>query len=115
MLENPTVVFGLIGGLGALVGDLFIFNFLRHSFADEISKFRKEKIVLYINRKVPNLFKKYLVPVFAGFIIASPLPDEIGVALLAASRTISTKIFSLLSYALNTAGIFVILVIGNMI
>ena len=106
---------GIIGGLGALIGDLFIFNFIRHSFADEISKFGKEKIILYIRNKTPNPFKKYLVPVFAGFIIASPLPDEIGVALLAASRTISVKIFSLLSYALNTAGIFVILVIGNMI
>ena len=106
---------GIIGGLGALIGDLFIFNFIRHSFADEISKFRKEKIVLYLSNKMPNLFKKYLVPVFAGFIIASPLPDEVGVALLAASGTISTKIFSLLSYALNTAGIFAILTIGKLV
>ena len=94
---------------------MFIFNFIRYSFADEIYKLSKEKIILYINHKTPSLFKKYLIPVIAGFIIASPLPDEIGVSLLAASKTISMKIFSVVSYALNTAGIFVILGIGTLI
>ena len=98
-----------------MVGDLIIFNFVRYSLDDEIKKLSKEKIVSYINHKTPNLFKKYLIPVIAGFIIASPLPDEIGVSLLAASMTISTKIFSIISYVLNTAGIFVILIIGNII
>ena len=105
---------GLIGGLGALVGDLIVFIFIRHSFRDEIKKLSKERIVLYINHKTPNLFKKYLLPLIAGFIIASPLPDEIGVSLLAAYKTFSIKIFSIISYLLNTAGIFAILFIGNM-
>ena len=105
---------GLIGGLGALVGDLIVFIFIRYSFRDEIKKLSKERIVLYINNKTPNPFKKYLLPLIAGFIIASPLPDEIGVSLLAAYKTFSIKIFSIISYLLNTAGIFVILFIGNM-
>ena len=49
----------------------------------------------------------------AGFIIASPLPDEIGVTMIAASKSISAKVFSVISYVLNTAGIFVILMIGG--
>src|SRR3989344_4718737 len=102
----------LIGGLGALVGDFFIFSFIRHSFADEVKRFSREKIVRYFNGKFPHTFKKYLLPVVAGFVIASPLPDEIGVTILAASKIISIKIFSIISYLLNTAGIFVILVIG---
>ncbi|MBS3104646.1 hypothetical protein J4234_00140 [Candidatus Woesearchaeota archaeon] len=103
----------LIGGLGSLVGDLFIFSFIRSSFIDEIRKLSRENAVLYINHKTPNIFKKYLLPVVAGFIIASPLPDEIGVSLLAVSKNISMKIFSAISYMLNTAGIFVILMIGS--
>lgn len=106
---------GFIAGLGALVGDLLIFKFIRYSFADEIEKISKEKALNHFNNKIPNLLKKYFVPVLAGFIIASPLPDEIGVSLLAASRSISTKFFSVLSYILNTAGIFVILLIGRTI
>ena len=113
--EQNILLAGFIGGFGALIGDLIIFNFIRHSLDDEIKKLSREKIVLYINHKTPNLFKKYLVPVLAGFIIASPLPDEIGVSLLAASRTISIKTFSVISYILNTAGIFAILFIGNII
>ena len=78
-----------------------------------ILKLSKEKIVLYVKHKTPNLFKKYLIAVIAGFIIASPLPDEIGVSLLAASRIISMKVVSAISYLLNTAGSFVILFIGQ--
>lgn len=105
----------LVGGVGALIGDLFIFSFIRQSFADEIKKLSKERIVHYFSNKVPGLIKKYTLPVAAGFIIASPLPDEIGVSMLAASTVISTKIFMLISYLLNTTGIFIIYLIGNFI
>ena len=103
----------LIGGLGALISDLFIFTFIRLSFVNEIRKLSKEKIVRYFNGRLPGRLKEYLLPVVAGFIIASPLPDEIGVAMLAASKVISTKIFSVVSYALNTIGIFAVLFIGK--
>lgn len=105
----------LIGGLGALISDLFIFSFIRSSFLDEIRKLSREKVVRYFNGKSPSFVKEYFLPVVAGFIIASPLPDEIGVAMLAASRMISTKIFAVISYLLNTAGIFVILYLGKII
>ncbi len=115
ILSNEQNIFftGFIAGLGALVSDLIIFKFIRYSFADEIRKLSQEKAINRINNEIPTLFKKYFVPVLAGFIIAAPLPDEIGVSLLATSRTISTKFFTILSYALNTTGIFVILLIGS--
>lgn len=105
----------LIGGVGALVGDLFIFSFIRQSFADEIRRLSREKIVAYFHHNIPGFLKKYMLPVVAGFIIASPLPDEIGVTMLAASKVISTKIFAIVSYLLNTAGIMAIYFIGNAI
>jgi uncharacterized membrane protein YdjX (TVP38/TMEM64 family) len=45
----------------------------------------------------------------AGFFIASPLPDEIGVSLLAGFTRIEEKKFALVSFALNTLGIIVLL------
>jgi len=113
--EQNILFAGFIAGFGALIGDLIIFKFIRYSFADEIEKISQEKAINHLNNKIPTLLKKYFVPILAGFIIASPLPDEIGVSLLAASRSISTKLFSALSYILNTAGIFVILLIGSTI
>ena len=103
----------LIGGLGALISDLLIFKFIRVSFNDEIEKLSNEKIVLHLNNHTPSIFKRLFLPVLAGFIIASPLPDEIGVSLAATIRTISTRLFSVMSYVLNTAGILIILIIGK--
>ena len=113
--EQDILFTGFIAGFGALIGDLIIFTFIRYSLADEIEKLSKEKSMNYLKNKNPNALKKYFVLALAGFIIASPLPDEIGVALLAGSKQISTKFFSVLSYILNTAGIFVILLIGSAI
>ena len=113
--EQNILLAGFIAGFGALIGDLLIFKFIRHSFADEIEKLSKERLFNHVNNKLPIMLKKYFIPVLAGFIIASPLPDEIGVSLLAGSTTISTRIFSIVSYILNTAGIFIILMIGTVI
>ena len=106
---------GLIGGLGALCGDLIIFKFIRFSLANEIKRLSKEKFARYMNRKTPSLLKAYLLPIVAGFIIASPLPDEIGVSMLASSRAISIELFSIISYVLNAGGIIIILAIGSSI
>ncbi|PIT88777.1 MAG: hypothetical protein COU29_00135 [Candidatus Magasanikbacteria bacterium CG10_big_fil_rev_8_21_14_0_10_36_32] len=105
---------GFIAGVGAAIGDSLIFRFVRRSFADEIAKLFEEKIMILLRNKTPYLIKKYLTSVLAVIIIASPLPDEIGVSLLAASQSISTKLFTILSYTLNTAGIFIILLIGHL-
>lgn len=113
--EQNIFLAGFIAGFGALIGDLVIFKFIRYSFSDEIKKLSKGKVSNYFSDKSPYLFKKYLIPILAGFIISSPLPDEIGISLLAASTTISIRVFSIISYILNTAGIFVILIIGTLI
>ncbi len=111
--DQNILLAGLLGGLGALVSDLMIFAFIRNMFADEIKKLSKERIIRKLNHN--HIIRKYFMPIIAGFIIASPLPDEIGITMFAASRNISLKIFSIISYLLNTAGIFVILLIGKAI
>ena len=104
---------GLVGGFGSLFADLILFEFIRHSFKDEIDKLAKEKIIKYFYKRLPAIIKKPILPVLAGIVIASPLPDEVGVTLLASIKTFSLKAFSLISYTLNTAGITFILYIGR--
>lgn len=103
----------IIGGSGALIGDMFIFNFVRHSLHDEISMLLKNRFFSYFIKNTPTFFKKYLLAVIAGLIIASPLPDEVAVVMLSLSKSISFKTFSVISLLLNTAGIFIILNIGG--
>lgn len=106
----------LIGGIGALLSDLAIFLFIRHSFMDEIRRLEREKIVRFIEKEEKALLGHYythILPALAGFLIASPLPTEIGVTLMAGIKRISVRRFMLAAYLLHSAGIFVILAIGN--
>ena len=113
--QYPILVAGFLGGLGALVGDLVIFSVVRASFADEFYMLSRERLVKAGTQLVPKKVRKFLLPILAGVIISSPLPDEIGVTLLAASTNISTKWFSLISFVLNSTGIIIILRIGTAI
>lgn len=105
----------IIGGFGSLFTDLILFGLIRHSFKDEIEKLSKEKFIIYIYKLMPNILRKCLLPFLACIVIASPLPDEIGVTLLATIRTFPTRTFSIISFALNTIGIFAVLLIGRLI
>ncbi len=112
--QQNILLAGLVGGFGALIGDLLIFQFIRHSFSDEIKELSEEPIFKEIQARVPPVIRNYLAPVLGGIIIASPLPDEIGIPLLA-TTTISARTFAILSFLLNTAGIFVILLVGTIL
>jgi uncharacterized membrane protein YdjX (TVP38/TMEM64 family) len=106
----------ILGGVGALLSDILIFMFIRSSFTDEITMIKKEKIIKKITKAEKRLFGriyKYIFPVFSGFLIASPLPTEIGVSLMAGIKKLSVKKFIIVAYILHTIGIFFILFMGK--
>jgi len=105
---------GLIAGAGALVGDLIIFRFIRTSFKDEIERLSKEKLIKKIGKLVPKNIRAVMTYIFATLFIALPLPDEIGVSLLATSTKITIKNFLVVSFVLNTAGILLFLVLSKL-
>jgi len=110
--NHNIILMGLIAGFGAYVSDILIFKFVRTSFVNEIISLKKERFIQSFSSWISPSIKKPLMVILAGFFIASPLPDEIGVTLLAAVTTIQQRLFSILSFTLNTAGIFVFLLIG---
>jgi len=105
----------LLGGFGALLSDLVIFLFLKHTFIDEMNQLSDEKLFRHAKQKVQRFFPRYVVISFAGFLIASPLPTEIGITLLAALKSLSVKKFMLIAYPLHTAGISVVILTSNLI
>lgn len=113
--DGHPFITGFVGGLGALISDIILFKLIRYSMADEIKKLSKEKIIDGVNHSIPKRIKRYLIPAFAGIIIASPLPDEIGVALFSASTDISPRVFAIVSYMMNTAGILFIIYLGRIL
>ncbi len=108
----------LIGGFGAFLSDLFIFEFVRFSFHDEIHKFRSTDLYLFFHKlmhheKMPPTLRTYLLWSVAGIVIASPFPDEIGISLLSSVTDLDAKRFAAICLVLNMAGVFVMLAIGK--
>lgn len=111
--QNSVIFSAMLGGIGALLGDLLIFSFIKYGFKDEIEKLRKENLIKRTSEALPKIIKKYVLPVLAIIAIASPLPDEIGVSLLAFYKKMPIYIFIAISYVANTLGILIILLIGQ--
>jgi len=114
---NPSNILlaGVIGGLGALLSDILIFKIIKLSFIDEFNNLKKTKVFVrlsfLIDKTVKGKIKIYLMYIFAGILIASPLPDEIGVTMLAGLSKIKLNTLAILSVLLNTLGILIILLI----
>ena len=64
------------------------------------------------NNHLGSRVKKYFLWIVAGFIIASPLPDEIGVSLLSGLTNINQKLLVGVGFCLNTIGILFILALA---
>lgn len=108
---NSLLEVALAGALGALVGDWAMFRFMRDHLAADLAFLARSSPL----RRRLLIFRlkcfRWLTPLLGALIVASPLPDEIGLALMGLSR-LRTVVFLPLSFALNFAGM---LIIGFMI
>lgn len=112
-IVNP-VLGAIIAGAGALLADLSIFQFVRLSFLDELSKFKASAVAQWMRDKlhrenVPERIRQYVTWSIAGIMIASPLPDEIGVTLISGLTELKGRPFAITCYTLNTLGVLIIL------
>lgn len=98
---------GLIGGVGAVMGDLIIFKFIRSRLAEELAELVGKQETSYFKTFIKSKYVAWTLPIIGIFIIASPLPDELGVSLLGISKISETK-FIIISYLSNAFGILAI-------
>jgi len=112
---NPSSILfaSLLAGLGATIVDLLIFKTIKFSFTDEFKKLEKTKLIKEIEHIVRKnksvLIRHYLLYIFAGIILATPLPDELGVSMLAGLTTIKPMKLAIIGFVLHTCAIFCIL------
>ncbi len=103
---NPFLV-GLIGAIGAILSDYLIFRFIKYNLSREIKSISKKfKIHPHLKKPYVKILKK-LAPLIAGFIIASPLPDELAASILSAIKVNDIE-FLLISFFSNFIGILII-------
>ncbi len=103
----------LIGGLGATIADLLIFKTIKYSFMDEFKRLEKTKVIHEIEEIVKKnkhvLIRHYLLYIFAGLVLATPLPDELGVSMLAGLTTIKPLKLAVIGLILHSTTTFGIL------
>ena len=104
---NPLEI-ALIAGVGSVVGDTMIFQFVRtKGLVDEVKHFfhyfGSDKLKHLIHTK----YFGWTLPVIGAIIIASPLPDELGVGLMGIAHMTTWK-FMIVSFLLNSLGIFIV-------
>jgi hypothetical protein len=105
----PPLTLAFFGAFGAMIGDLIIFLFIRDSLADDIMSL----IHIPEYRKVRHVFRmrmfRWVVPLIGALIIVSPLPDELGLAMMGMSK-VRTSVMLPVTFILNF--IAILLVIG---
>ena len=110
---------GIVATLGVLIGNFLVFKILKISIENELDDLAKNRYFRWFINKmeghVPHFVQAYILPALAGFIAATPLPDEFAVALVSKSKDISLTIFSIFAFTFSTFGVFIILLIGKMI
>jgi membrane protein DedA with SNARE-associated domain len=109
---NSIFVVAFFGGLGSLLGDLFLFKFIRHHVTRDIkyilSLIKLEERWLQRAHHLHELkIFKFLLTFLGAIIIASPLPDELGLMIWGLSHT-KTRTVVILSFILNFIGIALI-------
>jgi len=97
----------LLGGLGSAVADFFLFRFFKDDLIFEIMPIYNKLGGRHLTKLMYHKFFRWSLPIVGAIIIASPLPDEIGIGLMGISK-IKNKQFAILSLMLNTGVIFIL-------
>jgi len=109
---GPLWLMSLVAGIGAAFGDLLIFRFLQDGVYKEIAPLFSNMNEALMGPALWSPKWKWFLPVLGAAVIASPFPDEIGIALMGLS-TMRWWQFLPLAIVLNSVGIFIILSVAH--
>ena len=101
----------LIGTLGGLISEYFIYKFAINEAGKKIKIFGSKKIKL---PEIKSKFLKKISPLIAGLIIASPIPDEFAAVLFGVEKY-KLRDFLILTFIFKFIGILFIVGLGKII
>jgi hypothetical protein len=110
----PVLLVASAAALGAVVGDLFLFLLIKDTLVQDVSTLLSSSQ----RQKLKHIFSKgmfkSLTPFVGALIIASPLPDELGLAMLGLSK-MRYAIFIPISFCMNFVGVLLVAGIAQLI
>ncbi len=108
---NPLFV-AIAAGAGAVVGDYLIFRFLKDRVFEELSPIFQKVGGSFLKKLFLSPFFAWLIPIAGALIIASPLPDEVGIGMMGLSK-VKNWHFILITFLLNAVGIFLVVALAK--
>lgn len=104
----------LLAGLGAMLGDYIIFKFMKDRVFEELAPLFQQVHTPYVRTLFRSPYFAWLLPFIGALIIASPVPDEVGVSMLGLSRIRPWQFF-IVTFSLNALGIFLIVTAAKLV
>lgn len=95
----------LLASIGAVLGDFLIFKFIEDDVVEEIKPIYEQVTGSHLKKILHTRYFAWTLPVIGALIIASPMPDELGVSLLGISEIKPLK-FLLISWVSHALGMF---------
>lgn len=111
--QNPYLI-ALLGGAGSVIANGLIYKFFKDELIYDIELLEPESAKKIAHKIMHSKLFVGLIPFIAAVSLASPLPDELGILMLAGSNYKYTKFF-LLSFGFHTIGILLIVLFGKQI
>ncbi len=102
---SPLVI-AIFGGLGGTFADITMFQLVKSNLKQEMKALGKTNFMKAV-RKLPLMKFEWFRDVLGGILIASPLPDEIGIAVMASTH-LSENAFRIIALIANVAGIYIL-------
>jgi hypothetical protein len=95
------------GALGAVLGDVIMFLFIRDKLSSDLTALLKVGLHKSHLEHLHSRYARWIFPVVGALVIASPLPDEIGIMLLGFTK-MKTRYMIPVSFVMNFIGVLLI-------
>lgn len=105
-LGETNFLFVFLCAVGSMLGDLTMYRIVQTKLASEIRMLYRNPAMRSLARALPLLRNKTLRAILGFIVIGSPLPDEIGILLLAGAKISSNRVIIPLSILANFVGLY---------
>lgn len=101
--------------MGALLGDAVLSFLIGEGLSDELHALADENLIKRIKGKVVPLSDRRVLLIFSCLLISSPLPTELGVALMASIRDLPRAKLVIITFILHSIGMLSILLLSSVL
>lgn len=115
LAENlPLFPLAVAAGIGGVIADYIIFRIVRDNLSDEIEQLYNDFGGRHLTHLLHTSYFHWMVPLIGAILIASPLPDELGVSLMGLSK-MKTVRFLEIAFLLDVGGVLLVLWLSQFI